>query len=57
MTDEWFEVQGKDFRCGSNRHHLYICSPEDAFDHPTGAIVFRGYGGHEFHIVPPNKLT
>ncbi len=50
LTDEYFEVKGRDFNCGGTRDILGI-SPE----HVDNGLVLRGYGGHIFSIIMPDN--
>jgi len=54
LTDEVFEVIGKDFSCMGNRQYLGI-EPNPEFELPKDGIAFSGYGGHEWHIVKPTE--
>lgn len=46
LTDEWFEVKGKDFNCGGSRKYLGITNNQK-----EKGLVITAYGGHEFQII------
>lgn len=46
LTDEWFEVKGKDFNCGGSREYLGITNNQK-----EKGLVLTGYGGFAFQII------
>lgn len=46
LTDEWFEVKGKDFSCGGSRETLGISNNQKG-----KGLLITGFGGFEFQII------
>jgi len=46
LTDEWFEVKGKDFNCGGSREHLGVMNNQK-----EKGLVISGFGGQLFQII------
>lgn len=47
----YFSVDGKDFGCGGDVHHLGITAGEE------GWLTFAGYGGHTWRIKKPEAVA
>jgi hypothetical protein len=57
LTDDTFKVVGVDFTCMGSREHLGM-TDNPQFELPEGGLAFKGYDGHEWHIIKPkNKVT
>jgi hypothetical protein len=52
VTDEQIRIVGEDFSSGGSRKYIGITGSSQ-FGYPENGLVFRGYGGHEFHIIKP----
>lgn len=54
LTENQFSVKGEDWSCSG---HLEVLGIQGTMIAPEpGAIVFYGYGGHTWYIVPPVKV-
>ena len=51
---KWFEVVGENFSCGGDRSVLGLTG-NSSFPKPGNGLMFRGYGGHEWHIEKPQQ--